>query len=445
MRTIWLMALKDLKIVRHDKVGLFFIIGFPVLMGVLFGAISNSFSSGGDDVHFEIAVVDADQSAISQRYVKALEDSGSIIVRPPTDPNAAIEAQREQAINDIRKGDLLAFVGLPEGFGETAGIMWMEGPAIELGVDPSRSAESGMLQGILMQAMGQLVGDRFADPDSMRPMIEQSRKDIQENNDMNPAARALLSGFMGTLDTFMGSLDELNSGLDDAGEKSDRPTMQLANIRAVDVTAPKQENDLTSRIHSAWDISFPSAILWGVLGCAATFAVTMVRERSQGTFYRLRVAPISRAQIVAGKGLACFIAVICVNLMMVALGYALGMRPNSFIFLALAIASLAFCVVGIMMLMSVIGRSEEAVSGASWGANVVMAMFGGGMIPLAFMPPFMKSISHFSPMSWGVLALEGAIWRGFSLTEMLFPCGILIAIGAAGIGAGVMVLNRATD
>ncbi len=445
MRTIWLMALKDLKIVRHDKVGLFFIIGFPVLMGVLFGAISSSFSSGGDNVQLEIAVVDADRSDMSRRFIESLKNSGSVTLRPPTDPAASIESQRDQVINDIRRGKLLAFVGLPQGFGETAGIMWMEGPAIELGVDPSRSAESGMLQGIIMQAMGELIADRFADPKSMQPMIAQSRKDILENDDINPATKAILSGFMGTLDTFMGSLDELNADLDESGADSNRPKMQLANIQTVDVTAPTKENELTSRIRSTWDISFPSAILWGVLGCAATFAVTMVRERSQGTFYRLRVAPISRAQIVAGKGLACFIAVICVNVMMVALGYALGMRPNSFIFLALAIASLAFCVVGIMMLMSVIGRSEEAVSGASWGANVVMAMFGGGMIPLAFMPPFMKSISHFSPMSWGVLALEGAIWRGFSLTEMLLPCAVLIAIGAAGIGAGVMILNRATD
>jgi len=111
----------------------------------------------------------------------------------------------------------------------------------------------------------------------------------------------------------------------------------------------------------------------------------------------------------------------------------------------MGIVSMALCVVGIMMLMSVIGRTEEAVAGASWGANVVMAMFGGGMIPLAFMPTFMKTLSNFSPMKWGVLALEGAIWRGFSFTEMLYPCAILIAVGAVGITGGVIVLNRATE
>ncbi len=444
MRTIWLMALKDLKIVRHDKMGLFFIIGFPVLMGVLFGLISKSFSEGGGHVQLDVAVVDSDSSTLSQRFLKALEDSGSVTLRRPAE-GATPAAQREAAINDIRKGKLLAFIGLPEGFGETAGIMWMEGPAIEVGVDPSRSAETGMLHGIIMQAMGELIADRFADPRSMMPMIEQSRQDILKNDKLNPAAKAVLGGFMSTLDTFMGSLDQLNTGLDEAGETNSGPKMQLANIHNVDVTAPESADDLTSRIRSSWDISFPSAILWGVLGCAASFAVTMVRERSQGTFYRLRVAPIFLGQIIAGKGLACFLAVLFVNVFMVALGYALGMRPGNMVYLTMGVGSMGFCVVGIMMLMSVIGRTEEAVAGASWGANVVMAMFGGGMIPLAFMPTFMKTLGNFSPMKWGVLALEGAIWRGFSFAEMLYPCAVLIAIGLAGTTAGVIVLNRATD
>jgi ABC-2 type transport system permease protein len=96
-----------------------------------------------------------------------------------------------------------------------------------------------------------------------------------------------------------------------------------------------------------------------------------------------------------------------------------------------------------MMLMSVIGKSEEAVSGAAWGANVMMAMFGGGMVPLAFMPHFMRTISHASPVKWSILALEGAIWREFTLTEMLLPCGVLVGAGTVCLAIGVLVLSQA--
>jgi len=71
-----------------------------------------------------------------------------------------------------------------------------------------------------------------------------------------------------------------------------------------------------------------------------------------------------------------------------------------------------------------------------------MAMFGGGMVPLMMMPGWMQRISHLSPVKWGILALEGAIWRGFTLGEMIIPCAILLSVGVICFGAGVTILSR---
>jgi ABC-2 type transport system permease protein len=60
------------------------------------------------------------------------------------------------------------------------------------------------------------------------------------------------------------------------------------------------------------------------------------------------------------------------------------------------------------------------------------------------MPSFMKSISHFSPVKWSILSLEGAIWRGFTPGEMLMPCGALVLTGAVCLAIGTAVLSRAT-
>ena len=228
----------------------------------------------------------------------------------------------------------------------------------------------------------------------------------------------------------------------------DMPGFQLARIETIDVTRqiPKDSAEaLVRKLRSQWDVSFPQAMIWGILACAAGFAITIVRERKQGTFLRLQVAPVSRFQVLAGKATACFLAVITVILILIVLGTWLGMRPESPLLLALAAVCIAFCFVGIMMLMSVIGKSEEAVSGAAWGANMLMAMFGGGMIPLVFMPNFMKSLSDFSPAKWSVLALEGSIWRGFTFGEMLTPCAVLVGVGAVCLAIGGFVLSRATD
>ena len=70
------------------------------------------------------------------------------------------------------------------------------------------------------------------------------------------------------------------------------------------------------------------------------------------------------------------------------------------------------------------------------------ALFGGAMLPLSMMPGWMQTASHLSPIKWSVLALEGAIWRGFALTEMLLPCAVLVLTGAVTFGAGVHLLSR---
>lgn len=289
----------------------------------------------------------------------------------------------------------------------------------------------------------------------MRTFVRRGREELAQADDVSPLLRPVLIEMMDSLDKFMASWervaatesqDDQDSG--SSNEADEIAGFQLARIETIDVTrhyAKDSPESLVTKLRSKWDISFPQAMIWGILACAAGFAISIVRERKQGTFLRLQVAPVSRVQILAGKALACFLAVIAVIAIMIGLGTFLGMRPENPMLLALASVCIAICFVGIMMLMSVIGRSEEAVSGAAWGANMLMAMFGGGMIPLMFMPNFMKTLSDFSPAKWTVLALEGSIWRGFTLAEMLAPCAILLAVGAVCFALGGFVLSRATD
>jgi ABC-2 type transport system permease protein len=89
-----------------------------------------------------------------------------------------------------------------------------------------------------------------------------------------------------------------------------------------------------------------------------------------------------------------------------------------------------------MMLVASLGRTEEAASGAGWALMMPMSMLGGGMIPLAMMPQWIQPFTYASPVRWAIISYEGAIWRGFSLAEMVLPCAILIGIGAVAFAIG---------
>jgi ABC-2 type transport system permease protein len=189
---------------------------------------------------------------------------------------------------------------------------------------------------------------------------------------------------------------------------------------------------------SGFEITFPQGIMWGILGCAMSFAVGLVRERVRGTYVRLQSAPITRTQILAGKALACFTTITLLQVTLVAIGVlGFGVTPSSYALLALACVTASLGFVGFMMLVAGLARTEEAAGGAGWAFLMPMTLFGGGMMPQAVMPAWMQTVGSVSPVKWAIRGIEGAVWRDFTLTEMLLPCGILLAFGLVCFVIGV--------
>src|SRR5262249_30215563 len=119
-----------------------------------------------------------------------------------------------------------------------------------------------------------------------------------------------------------------------------------------------------------------------------------------------------------------------------------GVHIASPALLVIAILCSSTAFVGVMMLVASVGRTEEGTRGAGFATLMPMSLFGGGMLPLFLMPSWMATLSNFSPVKWAVLAVEGAMWRGFALADMLLPCGILLTVGLVAMTLGTRNLKR---
>ena len=103
----------------------------------------------------------------------------------------------------------------------------------------------------------------------------------------------------------------------------------------------------------------------------------------------------------------------------------------------------AICFVGFMMLVASLGKTEQTASGAGWAILMPLSMIGGAMVPTFVMPAWIQSISFISPIRWAMLAIEGGVWRNFSIAEMAMPCAILIALGLVCFAVGTRGLREA--
>jgi ABC-2 type transport system permease protein len=419
MRALWAIALKDLKVLRRDPMGLFFALGFPVMMALFFGFI---FGSGGEGAgKIPLALVDEDRSEGARDYLARLSSS------------TAVEAQAmslEDARTAVRRGKLAAYVRVEPGFGEEQGF-FPDLQKIEVGIDPSRTAEKGILQGLLVQTAFQGTQSALGDRQRMNQLLGRERQRLAQDSGMPSELRGTMSGFFDGLSDYYTRVPE--------GAASTAPVPGLGgfDVRFESIAATDEGP------RSSFEITFPAAMLWGLLGCTASFALSLVTERTTGTLQRLRLAPISRGQVLTGKALACFLGSLIVLALLTALGHLVfKMRVVSWPLYTAAAVSAALCFVGIMMFVSVLGKTPRSVSGSGWAIFLVMSMFGGGTVPLIAMPGWMQKASSLSPVKWGIVALEGAIWRGFSWREMALPCGILLAVGVVGFAFGAVRMRR---
>ncbi|MCC6661750.1 MAG: ABC transporter permease [Phycisphaerales bacterium] len=426
MQRVLAIAGKDVRLLLRDRGGLFFTVGLPLLFAVFFGVVSAGFTGAAEGI--DVLVIDEDHTDASRAFVDRLKEGEDFRVYPNVaeQPDGSEKTlTRDDAAALVRSGKRSAFIVLPAGFGDASRRMfWGDPMTIIVGVDPSQKARAGMITGLLTARAYSRMQDLFTNP---AIMAEQSRRAIDAINadkDMPAATRAVLVPFLTSLDTFSKGLPNA-AHADGAGGAAGG--FQPVKIETVPITLKKS---------NPYSLTFPQGILWGMLGAAAGFGISLVAERTRGTLMRLRASPASPLEILAGKGLACFLVIVeMASALLILARLVFGVVPTSVPLLALAVVSCALCFVGVMMLMSMF-KTEAAAGGGGWAILLVLAMIGGGMIPLEIMGGFLRTLSTFSPVSWAIRAMEGGLWRDFTLQQMLLPCGILIGVGIIGTLVG---------
>ncbi|MBN2029874.1 ABC transporter permease [bacterium] len=422
MKVIWALALKDIRILLRDKFGFFFTFFFPLAIAILFGVI---FSGDSGSSKIGICVVDEDQTEQSLQFATALDSSNALEVTT---------CSREEAEDLVRRGTSTAYVVIKKGFGEASQhFFWGDPPTVELGVDPARQAEAGMLQGILTQSAANRFETLFSDPEIMNENLNLARDSITQSTKFNQEEQSRWLQFFNDLD-WITTQQQVTASEEDVYQG-----VEPIRIENVDVVIQREGPA------NSFSITFPQGIIWGLIGCTAAFSISLVVERTRGTLIRLLMSPVGRMQILGGKALACFLTTFSMSIVILLIAFFIfDVIPASLPMLVIALFSVSLAFVGMMMLLSVLGKTERS-AGSLWSVLLIFAMLGGGMIPLFTMPSWMRTISHFSPIKWAILAMEGALWRQFTVREMLLPSGILIGIGIAFFMIGLRMFRWSAE
>lgn len=292
MRIIWALAAKDLRLLLFDRTGFFFVFLWPLIFVIFFGYVTaGMYQSGSNPAQpIPIVVVDEDGTEGSRDYLKSLDESKALKVDALGD--------RGQAEAMVRKGQRAVCLVVRRGFGAASErIFWGDPMELELIVDPARPMEVGITQGLVQASAFRSIQGLLSDPKRRQRHLQLAREDIRHAANLSVSQRMIMETFINAAAALYEEVD-LSGRAGLAGTKRSKATATsqatggAANWEPVRVyvrqLAEQQSESGSQRTPlSSFSVTFPQGILWGVMACAASFALSLVVERTRGTLPRL--------------------------------------------------------------------------------------------------------------------------------------------------------------
>jgi ABC-2 type transport system permease protein len=166
-------------------------------------------------------------------------------------------------------------------------------------------------------------------------------------------------------------------------------------------------------------------------------AQSIAREREIGTLEQLRVTPLGRLDLLAGKAIPTLIVGMVNFLMMMSLvvfWFDIPVR-GSFALLTLLTIPFVLAQIGWGTLISLISRTQQQALLLVFALAMLEVAFSGFLVPAGDMPAVMGVISHVSSVQHYLVIVRGIALRGATLRLVWLPGTAL-----AGIAVTVMAL-----
>jgi len=362
MRSVLTIALHDLRLTFTDRGAVVWMFLLPVVFATFFGLVMGAGSTPGDAT-VDLTVVDLDSSVVSRSLIEDLAGEGV---------DVTTLTPEERSTNP----SIFRTLVIPEGFGEQ--VLAGKQQTLRLEKEPDTSTEAALVaQARIVAAITRTIG-----------------RLVVASADVTNGA-AIPVGLFAAVDV---------------------PTDL--------VTVETHFAGRATEIPGGFAQSIPGMAVMFVMLIALTYgAASISAERISGNLRRLATAPVSRAEIVAGKiggrfVVSFFQITILVIVGLIAhwtFGIFIGDHPFQ-----MWLVLLLFAAVVAPLGVAIGGWIHDPDRAASTGVilTMVMAALGGCWWPLEVVSKPLKTLALVFPSGWAMRTLHGVISFGQTLGEM---------------------------
>lgn len=185
----------------------------------------------------------------------------------------------------------------------------------------------------------------------------------------------------------------------------------------------------------------PGVMVYSLFSIGEQMMRDLLFEATHGTLRRQLTAPVSVAQLVAGKVMVAATVAGAGLVLLIGLAVAItgkSLDPLGFAALALALV-LAVC--GASAAIYGLARTERQGAAIANITYLFAAFLGGSFIPLNSLPAAARTIAPLSPFYWGTRGFQGLL-AGSGSTDILPSIAVLLLLGVLLLTTGTFWLER---
>ena len=413
MKKLFLIGLKDLKLMFRDRAALTFMLLAPFLLTIGMGFVTGRFSgnsSGLSDIPVVIVNLDNEQLGNALADVFNSEDLADLM-----EPTASSDPEAARRLIDEDQAS--AAVIIPKGFTQSIipaqGTMFEADAAlaepvqIEVYANPARPTGAGVIKAIVDEFVSRVEEGRTS---GMTSIVQLMQSGLLNPQNAESEARSLF-------------------------ENVDQTESTAITLKTNREGAQAVEFDLLAYFA-------PGMALMFLMYTGSYGGRSILAERSQGTLPRLLTSPTSTAQFLGGKVLGVFFMGIAqVGILIVASALFFQVKWGDPLGMVVLILAAVFGASGWGMLITALARTPAQVGSTGSAIMLIFGILGGSFINLEQMPPLIQTVSKITPNAWG---LDGftTLALGGTLKNLGDPITALLIMGVVLFGISVVLFNR---
>ncbi len=382
---------KELLLLVRDIPGLTILFVMPVFLIIIITITQENAFRRINESKITILFVDNDKSILSQTIEKGLKNSEYFEIRKKSQGNKINELQ---AKNAIAKGDFQIGIIIPKDATKKAI------KRAKILIEDSLSNNETISNYVII----------YFDPtirDSYRNSVANSLKRLVQNAEikimMDSFKKILPDRLNNQLKQSMGQYAPENLKFNISFPWKSESLIMVKEIFAKSKTAIIKPTVVQKNV--------PAFALFAMFFIVIPLSGSLISEKNQGAYNRLRTLPVSYFTLLSGKTIVytmvCliqFVLMILVGILILPAFFGMPTLEMGSHYGAIVIMSLssALAAIGFGLIVGTLATTHAQASMFGSVMIIILAILGGTFLPIYLMPEPLKIISIISPIRWGI-------------------------------------------